>query len=506
MKTENPPTVVWFRDDLRTTDHDPLSWAAHRGPIVGLVIEEDPAHTGARALGAAARWWWGRSVAALATRLAECGIPLILSRGNPVDIVPDIARQIGAGGATWHRRYHTPLQDVDRRVSASLEQQGMVVRDYRGFLLTEPGDVLTRKYEPYKVFTPFSTAAATRVAVAISQDSATPLGGPSDRSRAGWRDAVDLLPESVRDEVISPGLATVNASEPAWTASLAEHCTPGESAARRRFSAFLDLLSATDTPFDYDSGRDRTDCEATSGMSPHLRFGEVSVLRIWLEASEVLSSEDAASFRSELLWRDFAWHRLHERPDLNTRNVRSQFDSFGWEWDPTEDQAIRWTGHGSPDPRQPTADDRFHRDLAAWRAGATGIPLVDAGMRQLWATGTMHNRVRMVVGSLLTKNLQIHWRHGEEWFWEALVDADVASNPFNWQWVAGSGDDAAPYFRIFNPVHQARRFDPEGKYTARWLRANDADEGEDPVLRPPIVDLRRSREEALAAFQSIRRG
>lgn len=505
-----PPTIVWFRDDLRTTDHDALAWAAHRGPVIGLIVDEDPDRTGVRAMGAATRWWWGRSVAALATRLAEHGVSLLLQAGDPVDIVPDIAARTGAGGASWHRRYHAPLHEVDDRVTHSLEQQGVAVTDHRGFLLTEPGNVLTGKGEPYKVFTPFSTAAATQVDSGIDADTVDPLGAlvdpPQRPTRQGWRDAVDGLPADVRDSVVSPGLTTVNPTEPAWTASLAEHCAPGEDAALRQLGDFLDRLSE-DCPLDYDTDRDRTDREATSGLSPHLRFGEISVRRAWSDVEDVLSPPDAHSFRSELLWRDFAWHRLHERPDLHVTNVRRHFDGFPWEWDPAENDATRWTGPGSRDPRRPTADGDLHRDLAAWRAGTTGVPLVDAGMRQLWETGTMHNRVRMVVGSLLTKNLQVHWRHGEEWFWETLVDADPASNPFNWQWVAGCGDDAAPYFRIFNPVTQARRFDPDGTYVSRWLRVGDdagVDDAADPVLTTPIVDLKQSREEALAAFQGIR--
>ncbi|HIW90398.1 MAG TPA: DNA photolyase family protein [Candidatus Corynebacterium avicola] len=507
-----PPTLVWFRDDLRTTDHDALAWAVHRGPVIGLIVDEDPDHTGVRAMGAAARWWWGRSVAALATSLAQRGIPLLLRAGDPVDIVPDIAGRTGAGGATWHRRYHVPLHEVDDRVAGTLEKQGVGVSDHAGFLLTEPGDVLTGQGEPYKVFTPFATAAATQVDPGIDTRSVDPLRGLKRTSRSlsqsEWQGAVDSLPAEVRDSVVSPDLTTVNPTEPAWTASLAKHCEPGEEAARRRYGAFLDRLSEPDGSLDYDTDRDRTDREATSGLSPHLRFGEISVRRAWSEVEDVLSPPDAVSFRSELLWRDFAWHRLHERPDLHITNVRRQFDGFPWEWDPDENDAARWSGPGSPDPRRPTVEDDLHRDLAAWRSGTTGIPLVDAGMRQLWETGTMHNRVRMVVGSLLTKNLQIHWRHGEEWFWETLVDADAASNPFNWQWVAGCGDDAAPYFRIFNPVTQARRFDPDGSYVTRWLRGNDEDgdsgDTADPVLRTPIVDLQQSREEALAAFQGIR--
>lgn len=247
-------------------------------------------------------------------------------------------------------------------------------------------------------------------------------------------------------------------TEPEWAASLAAHWTPGEAGARGRL-AQLDLANCAEE-------RDIPALNATSLLSPHLRFGEVSPREVWFAAAE---EPECAKFHSELLWRDFAWHRLYHLPNLATENVREKFDRFDWSWD---------------DPR-----------LKDWQAGTTGFPLIDAGMRELWATGYMHNRVRMVVGSFLTKNLGIHWRLGEEWFWDTLVDADAASNPFNWQWVAGCGDDAAPFFRIFNPETQAQRFDPKGRYVRRWAPTLSA---------PPIVDLKESRQTALDAYAEIK--
>lgn len=505
MKSEKLSTVVWLRDDLRTTDHSAFAWAAKRGPIVALIIEEDPDSTGSRSLGAAARWWWCRSVANLATRLADYGVPLILRRGDPTTIVPEVAEHTGVTAATWHRRYHVPLQEVDRTVQRALENRRMEVRDHPGFLLTEPGTVLTHSGEPYKVFTPFSKAARSRV-MGMDDRDAKPF---SDDGHYDWQDMVNALPSSLHDNVVKPGMTTVAKTESDWTDSLKNHCRPGEESAQERLTSIIENLFDSNQDPGYDSGRDRPDLDITSGLSPYLRFGEISVKRVWDNVCRAAStatrifSSNVNSFKSQLLWRDFSWSRLHERPDLHKINVREKFDRFGWEWDGQENQLISWRGLGTPDPRHATHDDEFHRELAAWRAGETGIPLVDAGMRELWETGTMHNRVRMVVGSLLTKNLQIHWRHGEEWFWEALVDADPASNAFNWQWVAGCGDDAAPYFRIFNPYTQAKRFDPEGKYVARWLETSDVDDGTDHRLSTPIVDIKLSRKNALTAYQSI---
>jgi len=304
----------------------------------------------------------------------------------------------------------------------------------------EPWEVTNGQGKPYKVFTPFAAAARSQLA------DDEPLPVP------------ELLAGREMGASASSSWPNPSADEPQWAASLAQYWTPGEAGARERL-AQLDLAH-------YAEERDIPARNATSLLSPHLRFGEVSPREVWVAAAE---EPDAEKFHSELLWRDFAWHRLYHLPDLATRNVRQQFDRFDWSWD---------------DPR-----------LRDWQDGTTGIPLVDAGMRELWKTGYMHNRVRMVVGSFLTKNLGIHWRLGEEWFWDTLVDADAASNPFNWQWVAGCGDDAAPFFRIFNPETQAQRFDPEGAYIRCWA----------PTLStPPIVDLRQSRQAALDAYAEIK--
>ena len=431
-------SLMWFRDDLRLHDNQALSRAAEAAslgdaPLVAVVLDE-PAYPGTRPLGGASTWWRERSLYALAHDLADHGVELIRAAGDAREAIPRLALELGATTVTWTRRYHGPLREVDASVKETLTSQGITATSSSGFTLVEPWEVTNGQGQPYKVFTPFSKAAASQVAG--DEPEGVPEMGASASNASAW-------PQP---------------AEPAWAASLAEHWTPGEAGARERL-AQLDLAN-------YAEERDIPALNATSLLSPHLRFGEVSPREAWFAAAE---EPEAAKFHSELLWRDFAWHRLYHLPNLATENVREEFDRFDWSWD---------------DPR-----------LKDWQAGTTGIPLVDAGMRELWATGYMHNRVRMVVGSFLTKNLGIHWRLGEEWFWDTLVDADAASNPFNWQWVAGCGDDAAPFFRIFNPETQSKRFDPQGEYVRRWAPALSA---------PPIVDLNESRQAALNAYAEIK--
>ncbi|MER0102491.1 deoxyribodipyrimidine photo-lyase [Corynebacterium sp. KPL2734] len=440
-------SLMWFRDDLRLSDNQALTRAAEAAtdkngskPELVAVVLDEPAYPSTRPLGGATHWWRERSLHALAQELASRGVKLLRATGDARAVIPRTAREIGADTVTWNRRYHGPLREVDARVKATLADAGINAISCPGFTLVEPWKVTNGQGKPYKVFTPFGAAARSQLA------DDEPLPVP------------ELLSRREMGASASSSWPDPSAAEPKWAASLAQYWTPGEAGARERL-AQLDLTH-------YARERDIPAHNATSLLSPHLRFGEVSPREVWLAAAE---EPDAEKFHSELLWRDFAWHRLYHLPDLATRNVRQQFDRFDWSWD---------------DPR-----------LRDWQDGTTGIPLVDAGMRELWKTGYMHNRVRMVVGSFLTKNLGIHWRLGEEWFWDTLVDADAASNPFNWQWVAGCGDDAAPFFRIFNPETQAQRFDPEGAYIRRWA----------PTLStPPIVDLRQSRQAALDAYAEIK--
>lgn len=440
------PSLVWFRDDLRLADNPALCAAVERGePVVALFIldEESP---GVRPLGGAARWWLHHSLASHGARLREHGVELVLRRGPSDRLVAEVATEIDAGAVFWNRRYGGPARAVDTGIKAALRAGGVEVTSFGASLLHEPWTVTTGSGTHYSVFTPFWRACLALPAprAPLAEPRAI-LGGkntpPSD-ALEDW----DLLP-----------------SVPDWAAGLRETWEPGEPAARRRLTEFL----SNDLP-SYDRARDEPAAGATSLLSPRLRWGELSPFTVWHDAVGI---DGAGGFLSELGWREFAWHTLFHSPDLATENLRPGFDAFPW---PPLDPA----------------------HLEAWQHGETGVPLVDAGMRELWRTGFMHNRVRMVAASFLVKNLLIDWRLGEEWFWDTLVDADEANNPFNWQWIAGSGADAAPYFRVFNPELQAKKFDPQNLYIAQW--ASDA-----PTA--PIVDLGETRKAALAAYDVVKR-
>lgn len=512
-------SLVWYRDDLRIRDHGPLQLAsaAGGGRTVALYVLEDAAALGVRALGGASRWWLHHSLIAHRRELSRLGVELIVRAGDPREVVPQVAREVGAGLVLWQRRYHAPLTEADKQVSDVLTQSASgecEVRTTAGYLLTEPGEVVSGEGKGYRVYTPFARRArellersqlAQRVVdpaeqgwlrTAAHQDARQDVAPePAEGAGADLGAHADLCtgrdlgvgadPDADAD-IHALGLLDTQRD---WAAEFPQHWTPGEAGAQQRLDAFLDRLAERG---DYASHRDFPAVDATSGLSPHLRFGEISPARVWLAAQSLPGSHAARSaetFQRELLWREFAWHRLAAHPDLATVNVRRQFDRFPWAW------------AAGPVPGDPMVvpDAPHAQALRQWQRGETGIPLVDAGMRELWRTGTMHNRVRMVAGSWLTKNLGIHWRHGEEWFWDTLVDADPASNPFNWQWVAGSGDDASPYFRIFNPLTQAEKFDPDGIYLDRWVPERSSLEY--PL---PQVDVKESRREALAAYDVVK--
>ena len=448
MDAMTPPSLVWFRDDLRLADNPALRAAADRDePVIGVYVL-DEASPGVRPLGGAARWWLHRSLSELDERLREKGSVLVLRRGAASDVLPALVGETGAGAVFWNRRYGGPEREIDAGIKDGLRGDGVEVTSFAGSLLYEPWTVRTGAGTPYGVFTPFWNACrqlpAPRAPIPEPRELRGPRRHPASDGLAEW----ELLPTS-----------------PDWAGGLRERWEPGERAAKARLREFL-----ADDAADYDRARDEPAAGATSLLSPRLRWGELSPHEVWHAA--VSSDAQVGGFLSELGWREFAWHTLFHFPDLATKNLRSAFDAFPW-------------------PRLRPAM------LRAWQQGETGIPLVDAGMRELWATGFMHNRVRMVVASFLVKNLLIDWRHGEEWFWDTLVDADAASNPFNWQWVAGSGADAAPYFRIFNPELQAKKFDPDGHYVREWAP--------DATARPPIVDLGASRKAALAAYDAVKR-
>lgn len=450
------PTIVWFRDDLRLADNPALHAAVELGaPILCLFVLDDSEEL--RPLGGASRWWLHHSLQALGDDIRGLGGTLLLRSGSAATIVPELAHSIGAGAVLWNRRYGAAEREIDAGTKSELKDGGLDARSFAANLLAEPWEIVTGQGQPYSVFTPFWKASLQRHA---ANPPRHPLPAPT---------ALTAMAQSPSGDEL--GSWNLLPTKPDWAAGLREQWTPGEAGADARLAEFLD-----DGVTGYAEDRDFPAQPSTSGLSPHLRFGEISSPQIWHAARDGRRhlGDDGATFLKELGWREFAYHCLFAFPDLATRNWRQAFDRFPW-----------------PDVDQDAFD--------AWTAGRTGIPLVDAGMRELWATGTMHNRIRMVTASFLTKNLLIHWKLGEDWFWDTLVDADPASNPFNWQWVAGSGFDASPYFRIFNPERQRERFDADDAYIKRWVP-----EFGTPDYPEPIVDLGETRQAALAAYEQVK--
>jgi deoxyribodipyrimidine photo-lyase len=451
------PSIVWFRDDLRLADNPALRAALDRGEPIIAVYVLDEESDGIRPLGGAAKWWLHGSLTSLGERLAERGGRLVLRRGPAGRVMRAIANETDAGAVFWNRRYGGAERAVDADLKDGLRADGLTVESFAASLLFEPWTVQTGGGTPYSVFTPFWRACQAMPAPRAPLPEPREIAGATPTPKSDDLDEWMLLPTS-----------------PDWAGGLRETWEPGEPAARARLKEFLDEDLGS-----YDSSRDEPATGSTSRLSPYLRWGEISPYTVWHETAQARGSGARASsagrFLSEIGWREFAAHVLFFHPDLATKNLRPEFDAFPW-------------------PRlSPT-------QLAAWQQGRTGIPLVDAGMRELWHTGVMHNRIRMVTASFLIKNLLIDWRHGEEWFWDTLVDADGASNPFNWQWVAGSGADAAPYFRVFNPELQAKKFDPHSEYIRRWAPEYGGDDSPEP-----IVDLGETRKAALGAYEQMRR-
>lgn len=447
--TPDTTTVVWFRDDLRIADHPALQSATLGHTVCLYVLDESS--PGVRALGGATKWWLHHSLRSLAASLEKLGVPLILRRGAAADIVPRVVAEAGATRVVWNRRYGGPEREIDTGIKASLRASGIDARSHVGNLLHEPWTIATEAGTPYRVYSAF-WRQLNRLPGPVS-----PVPAPA-ALRAATR-----TPES--EPLESWGLLPC---APDWAAGLRARWKPGEPQAHARLTQFL----AQDVHA-YDTARDRLGEHGTSDLAPHLRWGEISPRQVWHAA--VQSGQPVGGFLSEIGWREFAWHTLFHHPDLHRASLDGRFDPHAWVVRSAAEQAAV---------------------VNAWTRGETGFGVVDAGMRELWHTGTMHNRARMIVASVLTKNLGVDWRVGEAWFWDTLVDADPASNPFNWQWVAGCGLDAAPYFRIFNPELQARKFDADGAYQQRWAA--------DVLATAPVVDLRASRIAALARFDAVR--
>ena len=470
-----PLTLVWFRRDLRLADQPALAAAAERGAVLPVFIwapeEEDP-----WAPGAASRWWLHHSLAALRADLAARGLPLVLRAGPSLATLRALVRETGATAVMWNRLYEPAATRRDLQIKAELRGDGLEVRTFNAALLHEPWVVLTQQDRPYQVFTPYHRACQA-------------LGEPErPRAAPARMQGPAALPESLELEAFGllPKLD--------WAGGLRKAWTPGERGARALLEEFAGARAEG-----YAEGRDRPDAPGTSRLSPHLHFGEVSPRQVW-RAVRTACGNRAEPYLRQLVWREFAHHLLHHFPRTADEPLRADFRHFPWRKDPSL--------------------------LVAWQRGRTGYPIVDAGLRELWATGWMHNRVRMIAGSFLVKDLLLPWQAGARWFWDTLVDADLANNTLGWQWVAGCGADAAPYFRIFNPELQAKKFDPAGAYVRRWVpelaRLPDGllhrpDGVSEDLLRAagialgttyprPLVDHAEARDRALEAYQQVRRG
>ncbi len=463
-------TIVWFRQDLRLADNPALDSAVQRGePILPLYIWS-PADEGDWPPGAASRWWLHHSLKSLDEALRVRGSRLILAKdhggnGGAPGLLAHLAKRTGATAVYWNRRYEPAAIKCAAAVTKALAAHNIETASFNSALLAEPAEVLNVSGKPYRVYTPYMRRLIRDLAPLPVLRAPATLRAPAEWPQSVSLASLDLLP-------------TVE-----WYAGLAERWRPGEQNARRKLKHFITHKLAR-----YRQDRDTPALDSTSGLSPHLHFGEISPRQIW----HALGPQGRSStFLHELIWREFAYHLLYHFPETTTQPLRPEFAAFPWK--------------------------KNRKLLHAWQQGRTGIPIVDAGMRELWSTGVMPNRVRMIVASFLVKNLLQPWQDGSRWFWDTLVDADLANNTLNWQWVAGSGADAAPYFRMFNPVTQGERYDPEGEYVRRWVPELASFEGHSihcpwqgskrnlqPAPRP-IVDLAASREAALDAYAEMRR-
>ena len=465
--------IVWFRRDLRLADNPALAAALRAHERVLPVYVHAPDEEAPWTPGAASRWWLHASLAALSTALAARGSTLHVARGGGLDALRALVAATGATAVYWNRLYEPAIVARDARIKEALRADGVDARSFGGALWFEPWDIASGNGTPYRVFTPFWRALRARLDLRAPLPAPQRIASPPVEGSVAL-DALGLLPRV------------------AWDGGLTEAWTPGEADAARRLAAFC-----AGPARDYAAERDAPAREGTSRLSPHLHFGEISPMQVaWAltaAADRAGFADGAESCLRELGWREFSQHLLYHFPDSPQRDFNPRFDGFAW--------------------REPAAGV-----LRRWQRGRTGIPIVDAGLRELWASGWMHNRVRMLAASFLTKNLRIHWLHGARWFWDTLVDADLGNNTQGWQWTAGTGVDAAPYFRVFNPVAQGERFDPDGDYVRRWVPELSAFAGKaihapwrDPArLRAcgypaPMVDLAATRTAALDAYRAAHR-
>lgn len=450
------PSLLWFRQDLRLSDNPALTAAMERGTPVIPVYIWAPEEEGAWPPGAASKWWLGRSLAALGAELRKRGSRLVVRLGPTEDALRRLVAETGAEAVFWNRRYEPAAVARDSQVKASLRRQGLLAESFNGSLLFEPWNVSNQAGQPFRIFTAFWRACLSRPLAPPSKNASKRLPSPES-----WPPSLPLS-ELQLEPVVD------------WASGFRDVWQPGEVGAAGHLKRFqVEALA------DYPANRNSPDMVGTSRLSPHLHFGEISPGQIWraVTASGTGRTSECETYLRQIIWREFAHHLLFHHPESPHQPLRAEFGAFPWKRNP--------------------------KLLEAWKRGKTGYPLVDAGMRELWRTGWMPNRVRMVVASFLVKHLLIGWQEGAAWFWDTLVDADLANNTLGWQWVAGCGADAAPYFRIFNPSIQAKKFDPHLEYVRRWVPESMGQPG--TAYPPPVVDHDEARRHALAALESIRK-
>ncbi|MEP3114027.1 deoxyribodipyrimidine photo-lyase [Nisaea sp.] len=471
------PIILWFRQDLRLGDNPALAAAIASGAPILPVFVLDEETPGKWSPGGASCWWLHQSLYALGKSLSALDCPLLLRRGTGAEVIRSLVAETDARAVYWNRCYEPFAVLRDTALKNALKDDHVKVESFNAALLFEPWQVKTKSGTPPKVYSPYWRA------IRLLGDPAPEGAAPEKISRLKEIPGGDRL----EDWHLQP-------SQPDWASGFSALWHPGEQSALNKLDRFLE--NALD---DYKIGRDFPSKPLVSRLSPHLHFGEIGPRQVWhrtvahcITAGRDPFSGSTEHFLKELVWREFSHAQLYYNPTLPEACLRPEYEGFPW--------------IGSEKP------------LRAWQRGQTGIPIVDAGMRELWQTGYMHNRVRMICASFLVKHLMVDWRAGEAWFWDTLVDADLASNAASWQWVAGSGADAAPYFRIFNPVLQGEKFDKHGEYTRHWVpelsnvpdrylhKPWEAPENSAPDYNSPIVDLAFGRARALTAFKRLNEG
>ncbi|MEO0328586.1 MAG: deoxyribodipyrimidine photo-lyase [Pseudomonadota bacterium] len=464
-------SIVWFRQDLRLADNPALVEAARNGEILPVFILD----VNDRPLGGASKWWLHESLIKLSESLGG----LVLKKGDPEMILQSLAAQSGADAVYWNRSYEPYTIKRDKKIKTALQGVGLTVKSFHGSVIYEPWQIQNNSGSAYKVYSPFWRAMQAK-------------GIPAPLPASNFNIApVKELSDALEDLALHP-------ENPDWARDWKKLWQPGENGAMHRVDSFFE-----DGIKGYGELRNRPDLPNVSRLSPHIHYGEISPRQLFAKAQFIADqnpalAKDIQKFKSEIAWRDFAIHLMYHFPTITEKNWKPAFDVFPW--------------------RQ--SED----DLKAWKNGKTGYPMVDAGLRELWHTGFMHNRVRMLVASFLVKHLRIHWLEGEAWFWDTLLDADMANNTASWQWVTGSGADAAPYFRIFSPISQGPKFDPNGEYVRKWcpelaklpnalvhtpFEASDEELAKAGIILgetypKPIVDHKKAREAALSGYEKVK--